>query len=196
VRADVVVSQGCRAVGPPLCVTHGTGPIVHTLDGSPALHRVEQVLRELPPEAREQARRGLFVGRPVRPDATGRGDYLIRHLVGADSKHGLLAVSEELADGERIRLHVRDAATAREDLELLLSPQSLDSRAGAALVFPCNGRGARMFGGPDADITCVQRALGLGIPAAGCFCAGEIGPVGGRSYVHGHTACVVVLRSF
>jgi small ligand-binding sensory domain FIST len=29
---------------------------------------------------------------------------------------------------------------------------------------------------------------------AGMFCAGEIGPVGGRSFVHGFTASVVLFR--
>jgi small ligand-binding sensory domain FIST len=26
------------------------------------------------------------------------------------------------------------------------------------------------------------------------FCAGEIGPVGGRNHVHGHTACIALVR--
>jgi small ligand-binding sensory domain FIST len=35
----------------------------------------------------------------------------------------------------------------------------------------------------------------LGSPAlAGMFCAGEFGPVGGRSFVHGFTASVLVFR--
>lgn len=32
------------------------------------------------------------------------------------------------------------------------------------------------------------------IPVAGCFAAGEIGPVGGESFLHGQTACVVLFR--
>jgi small ligand-binding sensory domain FIST len=30
---------------------------------------------------------------------------------------------------------------------------------------------------------------------AGFFAAGEIGPIGGRSHLHGHTACVVLFRA-
>ena len=39
----------------------------------------------------------------------------------------------------------------------------------------------------------VVRAQLLGpIPAAGMFCAGEIGPVGGQSFLHGFTASVAL----
>ena len=32
----------------------------------------------------------------------------------------------------------------------------------------------------------------LGVPAGGFFCAGEIGPVGGRNFLHGFTATMAV----
>lgn len=34
------------------------------------------------------------------------------------------------------------------------------------------------------------------LPMAGCFAAGEIGPVGGESFLHGQTACVVLFREW
>lgn len=194
IRADVVVSQGCRSVGPPLEVTHSERNLIHTLDGSPALQRIEQVLRELPVREREQVVQGLFVGRPTRKDSWGQGDYLIRSLVGTDRQHGILAVADDVPQSEMIRLHVRDGVTAREDLELLLCPQTVDSRAQAALLFTCNGRGTKLFGSPNGDVGTMQEALGGAVPGAGMFCAGEIGPVGGRNYLHGHTASVVILR--
>ncbi len=36
---------------------------------------------------------------------------------------------------------------------------------------------------------------GGSLPLAGFFAAGEIGPVGGQSFLHGHTACVVLFRN-
>jgi small ligand-binding sensory domain FIST len=63
--------------------------------------------------------------------------------------------------------------------------------AAGALIFTCNGRGSHMFGVQDHDASAVDRALG-GAPAAGFFCAGEIGPVGPRSFVHGFTATMAV----
>jgi small ligand-binding sensory domain FIST len=195
IRADVVVSQGCRAVGPPLTVTRGEGNVIAELDGEPALRRTEEVLRGLPEGERERLRLGLYLGLPVRDDATGRGDYLIRALLGADQARGLLAVGDRVAEGQRVRLHVRDAETAREDLELLLMPQAFDAPARAALLFACNGRGRGLYGAPDGDIGPLQAALGGEVPVAGMFCAGEIGPVGPRNSLHGHTASIAIIRA-
>jgi len=193
-RADVVVSQGCRPVGPALEVTRVEQNVIFELDGQPALERAEQVLQGLPQEEREYLRQGLYVGRPAKGGATGRGDYLIRNLLGADRDRGAIAVGDRIAERERVRLHVRDANTAREELEMLLSPQVVDTKAQAALLFSCNGRGRAFFGEPHRDVTSLQEALGGGVPVAGFFCAGEIGPVAERNYVHGHTASIAIFR--
>ena len=195
VRVDVIVSQGCRPVGPPLEVTRAQGNLMIELDGQPALERAEQVLQEIPDEERDRLQHGLYIGRPVRPGASGPGDYLIRNLLGADREHGVIAVGDLVGERERVRLHVRDAQTAREDLEMLLSPQAFDSRAEAALLFACNSRGRGLYGKPDGDIGILQDALGGAVPAAGMFCAGEVGPVGGKNFLHGHTASIALIRS-
>ena len=193
-RADVVVSQGCRAIGPPLTVTLGEGNVIAELDRRPAIERVEEVLQELPEGEHERLQRGLYVGLPVRPDAEGRGDYLIRALLGGDHARGLIAVGDRVSVGQQVRLHVRDAGTAREDLEMLLSPQAFDTPARAALLFACNGRGRGLYGTADGDIGPLQAALGGGVPAAGMFCAGGIGPVGERNFLHEHTASIAIIR--
>ena len=193
-RADVVVSQGCAPIGPVLEVTGAEDNLILTLDGQPAVERAEQVLRDLPESERSRLEHGLYVGRPARGDASGRGDWLIRNLMGADRDRGALAIGDRVTLREKIRLHVRDAATAAADLDLLLSPQAFDSRAGAALLFACNGRGRGLYGAPDRDISMLQSAIGGPVPAAGMFCAGEVGPVGERNFVHGHTASIAILR--
>ncbi len=193
-RADVIVSQGCRPVGPALEVTEVEQHMILALDGRPALERAEEVLRGLPETERARLANGLYVGRPVKGDASGRGDYVIRNLLGADRDRGVIAIGDRAVVHERIRLHVRDAATAREDLEMLLSPQPFDRPASAALLFACNGRGSGLFGSPDVDIATLQSALGGAVPVAGMFCAGELGPVGERNLLHGHTASIAILR--
>lgn len=193
-RADVVVSQGCEPVGPALEVTDARENLILALDGRPALERAEEVLRDLPESDRARLEQGLYVGRPARGDASGRGDWLIRNLLGADRERGALAVGDRVGAREKIRLHVRDAKTAAADLGMLLSPQAFDTRAEAALLFACNGRGRLLYGEPDRDITQLQGALGEGVPAAGMFCAGEVGPVGERNFLHGHTASIAILR--
>ncbi len=195
IRADVVVSQGCEPIGPPLEVTHIEGNLIVTLDGQPALERVEQVLREVPEAERDRLGQGLYVGRPVNGDASGRGDYLIRNLLGADRERGAIAVGDQIHLREKVRLHVRDARAALSDLEMLLSPQAFDARAQGALLFACNGRGQMLHGVADRDVSTLQDSLGGNVPCAGMFCAGEVGPVGARNFLHGHTASIAVLRA-
>jgi small ligand-binding sensory domain FIST len=62
---------------------------------------------------------------------------------------------------------------------------------GGALLFSCNGRGRNLFSAADHDAGLLDELLG--VPAAGLFCQGEIGPVGGRNHVHGFTATIALL---
>jgi len=96
-------------------------------------------------------------------------------------------VGEVVPVGTTVQFHVRDAEAADEDLRELLAPVSGE----AALLFTCNGRGTRLFGEPHHDARIVRDALGTDT-VAGMFCAGELGPIHGRSFVHGFTASVVL----
>jgi small ligand-binding sensory domain FIST len=193
-RADVVVSQGCRPIGPTVQVTRAERNVIYELDGVPAAERVQQIVTSLPDDEQRLLRQGLLLGKPVRSGAAGRGDYVIRNLIGHDPESGALALGDAVAAREQLRLHARDAETAREDLELLLSPQAFDTPAAAALLFSCNGRGRNLYPEPHGDITPLQEALGGAVPAGGFFCGGEIGPVGERNFVHGHTASIAIIR--
>ena len=44
----------------------------------------------------------------------------------------------------------------------------------------------------DADFD--SKVLESEVPVAGFFAAGEIGPIGGRNFLHGFTASVAVFR--
>jgi small ligand-binding sensory domain FIST len=118
----------------------------------------------------------------------------VRGLVGADPATGQVAVASEVHQGQVVRLHARDAASADRDLREALGVRmaALGGRQPAgALLFSCNGRGRGLFGRGDHDAVAVDEAL-AGAPAAGFFAAGEIGPVGGESFLHGFTATVAV----
>ena len=112
----------------------------------------------------------------------GRGDFLVRNVIGADRESGAIAVGDRVEVGQTVQFHVRDAAAADEDLHELLQGTSAEG----ALLFTCNGRGERLFGVPNHDAAMVEALLGP-LPAAGGFCAGEIGPIGGRNFLHGFT---------
>lgn len=195
IEIDVVVSQGCRPIGRPLTVTQAQRNILITLEDQPAMSRLQQLFEELPESDQDLLRNGVYVGRAIDStrDDLGRGDFLIRGVMGADPQRGIIAVGDFVEEGERVQFHLHDAATATEDLELLLLPQTLQDPPAGAFVFSCNGRGTRLYDHPNGDITTIQQFLG-GAPVAGFFCAGEIGPVGGKNFLHGHTASLVIFR--
>jgi len=189
------VSQGAGPVGPEMAITAAEGNLIGQLAGKPAMERLGEVIAALPEHERELASSGVLIGVVIdenRPDYE-RGDFLVRPIIGADRESGALAIGESVRIGQTVRLHVRDAASADEDLREALRAQAQalgsDGAAGA-LLFTCNGRGSHMFEVPDHDAAALEDSLGA--PTAGFFCAGEIGPVGGRPFLHGFTATLAV----
>ncbi|MGQ0804831.1 MAG: FIST signal transduction protein [Actinomycetota bacterium] len=189
IEVRTLVSQGCRPVGRPYVVTRAQRNFVEELGGQPALGRLQELAAGASEEERELLRGGLHVGLVVDEHKAefGRGDFLVRNLLGADRESGALAVGDTVTVGQTVQFHVRDADAADEDLRELLAGVDAD----AALLFTCNGRGKHLFGTPDHDAGLVEQLLGP-IPLAGCFCAGEIGPVGGRNFLHGFTASLAL----
>jgi small ligand-binding sensory domain FIST len=190
------VSQGATPIGPELTITAGEGRIIHELAGRPALAALRSVIEDLGDDERRILAEGMLLGIVVesgRPDYL-HGDFLVRSVLGGDPETGTIAVGAPISPGQVVRVHARDAASADRDLHdaLGLRRQALGSDLPAgALMFTCNGRGRGMFGVPDHDMSTLTAELGA-IPTAGFFAAGEIGPVGGESFLHGFTATVAV----
>jgi small ligand-binding sensory domain FIST len=190
------VSQGAAPIGPELTITAADGHIISELAGKPALEKLRETIEALPAEDLALVQGGLLMGIVVdvnKPEYV-QGDFLVRGLVGADPETGQVAVAADVRPGQVVRLHARDAASADRDLReaLGIRMRALGGRTPAgALVFSCNGRGRGLFGCPDHDAEAVAEEL-AGAPAAGFFAAGEIGPVGGESFLHGFTATVAV----
>jgi small ligand-binding sensory domain FIST len=189
-----VVSQGCRPIGQPLVVTRAEKNIVFELGGQPPMKVLQDLLPQLPTRDQQLARTALFLGRVINEyqEEYGRGDFLIRNLIGSDPQSGALAVGDWMRTGQTVQFQVRDGKTADEDLRHLLKEQKGKSAGDSphgALLFSCLGRGAGMYGVPNHDIALVHEFFGP-VPTAGFFCNGEIGPVGDHAFVHGFTSVI------
>jgi small ligand-binding sensory domain FIST len=184
-----VVSQGCRPVGAPYVITRGESNRIHELAGRRAVDRVQDTAAAASEDDRALMRAGLHLGIVVDEHRVDfdRGDFLVRNVLGGDPETGALVVGDEITVGQTVQFHVRDAIAADEDLREMLAGED----ATAALLFTCNGRGIRFFGEPDHDAGVLDQLLGP-LPVAGGFCAGEVGPVGGRSFLHGFTASLAL----
>jgi small ligand-binding sensory domain FIST len=188
-----VVSQGCRPLGKPLVITKAQENVILELGGKTPLQQLQDLWLTLTSRDHQLVQQGLMIGRAVSEyrDTFGRGDFLVRSLIGMDRATGAIAIGDHVRVGQTVQFHVRDAASADEDLRLLLESAGPGTGRQGGLLFSCNGRGTRLFGKPDHDAQAVRSALG-DVPLAGFFAQGELGPVGGQNFIHGFTASLVL----
>ncbi|MCK9519861.1 MAG: FIST C-terminal domain-containing protein [Dehalococcoidia bacterium] len=191
---NAVVSQGAAPIGDTWTVTGVERNVVRSLGGRAPLEVLVDTVRSLPPEMQQRASRNLLIGLAMDEyrDEFQRGDFLIRNLVGVDQETGAVAVGAFPRVGQTLQFQVRDAAAADEELrEMLdvLGGELGESSPAGALLCLCNGRGVGLFGEPHHDARAVRERFGP-VPATGFFCNGEVGPVGGKNFVHGFTASI------
>jgi small ligand-binding sensory domain FIST len=188
-----LVSQGCTPIGPESVITRAEGNVILELAGKPAFARLREIVASLSPDEQHHAAEGLLAGLVIDENKAdyGPGDYLMRGLLGGDETSGALAVGAPVRVGQTLRFHVRDAESADLDLRRTLAGGLAGADPAGALMFTCNGRGAHMFAAADHDARVAGDAL-RSDALAGFFCGGEIGPVGGRSFLHGFTATLAV----
>jgi small ligand-binding sensory domain FIST len=194
IAIETVVAQGCRPIGTPLFVTRRERNIILELDGEPALGMLEKIHESLSPAEKKLVRHSLFVGVVMDESrqAYEQGDFLIRNLMGIDPESGAIAVATPLRDNQVVQFHLRDAETSADDVDEMLAKSSSTGTAGA-LLFSCLGRGAMLYGHTNHDSDAFRRNVG-DLPIGGFFCNGEIGPVGGRTFVHGYTSSFGLIR--
>lgn len=211
---DTIVAQGCRPIGQPYWVTEGERNILLAMqedDGSglpsdrcavnrSPLEQLQDLVQALSEDDRQLAQQNhIFIGVAQNgfKQTLEPGDFLIRNLLGVDPRVGAIAIGDLIRPGQRIQFHLRDAETSAEDLDLLLrryvqAGKSNPSPVGA-LMFSCLGRGEGLYGEPNFDSQLVNEYLAE-LPIAGFFCNGEIGPVGGSTFLHGYTSVFGIYR--
>lgn len=196
---DTVVAQGCRPVGELMQITACHGNVLMELDDRPALTVVQELFSSLGEEDRRLAATSMFLGLLMDEfnEESKVGDFLIRNVIAGDGKSGAIAVGEHLQEGMRVRFHLRDARTSAEDLHSVLTGYETalhrKSEVSGALLFSCLGRGEHLYGEPNFDTGVFREHLG-GVPVGGFFCNGEIGPVGGTTFLHGYTSSFGLFR--
>jgi small ligand-binding sensory domain FIST len=192
-----IVSQGCRPIGRPMVITKAEDNMIHELGGRSALEQLRELWQTLSAEDQKLLQQGLHIGRVISEyqDEFQRGDFLVRNVMHLDRSSGALFITDQVRVGQTVQFHVRDAATADEDLHALLQldVSAHEKKPSGALLFSCNGRGSRLFAQPNHDASVIHAEVGA-IPLAGFFAQGELGPVGGQNFIHGFTASVALFE--
>ncbi|MGL6109975.1 MAG: FIST signal transduction protein [Rubrivivax sp.] len=212
------VTQGCQPIGPVRHVTAAERNAVLALDGEPALRCL---LRDLgatqdAPGTLLPKLRATLVGLSEGTEAMlARGamfgaDTRVRHLIGVDPGHEVVAIADTVQVGMRLAFCQRDLAAARRDLVRIcselreeLSPDTdpggaeavpgkdmAAQRVAGAIYVSCSGRGGPHFGGPSAEMQIIKHALG-DVPLVGFFAGGEIA----RHHLYGYTGVLTVFSA-
>ncbi|MGA1285352.1 MAG: FIST signal transduction protein [Prochlorothrix sp.] len=193
-----IVAQGCRPIGSVLRVTEAKRNVLTQVQVGDddkemtPLEALQDIVQSLDPADRQLVQNSLFMGIACNPFQMELkpGDFLVRNLLGVDPRTGAIAVGDRLRPGQRIQFHLRDAHTSAEDLEILLKQyrqENWEAKALGGLMFSCLGRGENLYEEPNFDSDLFRQYLGE-IPLGGFFCNGEIGPIGGNTYLHGYTS--------
>ncbi len=195
-RLETLVAQGCRPIGQPVFVTSCRDNLIFELDGKRPLEVLQELYETAEARDRELFRHSLFLGVGMREGETEYqvGDFLVRNLLKIDQTSGAIAVAAQVEQGTVVQFHLRDAATSAEDLEAHLADLSRESAPEGALLFSCLGRGEHLYGQPDHDSRAFASRCGH-VPLGGFFCNGEIGPVQGRTFLHGYTSSFGLFRT-
>lgn len=196
------VTQGCQPIGPSRTVTRCERNFVFTLDERPALECLLEdtgLAANLPKRELIRALSGTLAGLraerldlPARPGQFGV-DWVVRHLVGVDTRQQILAIAEQVEPGMQLSFCRRDPKSALSDLvriatEIRAELESEPSRRAAGAVYiSCAGRGGAHFGAPHTELQTVKHALG-DLPLVGFFAGGEIA----RANLYGYTGVLTV----
>lgn len=188
-RIKTLVAQGCRPIGDPATITRADRNMIFEIAGESPIERIRKIWSKADPRERSLMQAGLKIGRVVDEykNEFAPGDFLVRPVTGADAEGGFIAVGDVVEVGQTVQFHIQDPETA--DADMMTALQSVNDASGA-LLFSCNGRGTNLFAEPNHDALSVRRWLG--VPTVGMFCAGEMGPVGGRNFLHGLSASLAL----
>ena len=196
-QAQVVVAQGARPIGTPMFATRVDGHLLCEVDGRSPLDVVRALHEAASPAEQELMRRSLLLGVEQAHPGVERsaGELLVRNIVGVEPRRRALAVGAVLDQYQVVQFAVRDAQAADQDLRRQLERVRAAAGPGVAggLLFSCTGRGQYLYGEADHDSRAFQEVCGAA-PLGGFFCNGELGPVSGRTHLHGFTSVFALFR--
>ena len=115
--------------------------MIAELGGKPALLQLQELFDTLGPETsrrwpgRDCTSAGSSTSIATR---SSRGDFLVRNVQGADRQTGAIAIGDWVRVGQTVQFHVRDAATADEDLNALLAAAKASGSRGPAQARCCS----------------------------------------------------------
>ena len=193
----VAASSACRLISDLHPIEDVSAGLVMRLGGRSAL---EELSRAAPAASAQGGAAPLVLAALADDETTEDGlpRVVIRPVRGVDPARQGVMIGAEARPGMRLAFAVRDAATARADLETtarLVSKNALGAAPRFALYLTCAGRGQALYGAPDVEVRILRQRFG-DLPIAGMHSAFEIAPRPGRpSRIELYTSVLALFRS-
>lgn len=169
------LTQGCTPIAGKHVITECERNIIAKIDERPALDVFYEDIGEILARDLNRAAGYIFAGLPLAGADSDRGDYLVRNLIGVDTKNKLLAIGDLIEPGQPIQFCRRDGRSAWEDLQRMLEELKarIDTPPRGGVYYSCLGRGQNLFGSDSEELRAIRSALG-DFPLVGFFANGEI----------------------
>lgn len=191
------IAQACQPISPVHTVTKSHKNLILELDGRPAFAVFAEVVRQPLLDDLRRAAAFVFVGLPVDAERQriARGEYVVRNIVGVDPNQGIVAIADEIRQGQKMVFTLRDGSGSRDDLQVTLEAQAQaweGQAPGFGLYFDCVGRGSGLYGFPDLDTSYIKQYLG-DVPVIGFFTGCEIAPIQRQPSLHQYSGVLVLV---
>ena len=182
------LSQGCSPISETLTITRSQRNIILELDGRPAFDVLLDVTGKEFLDNLQKMGGTIFVAFPIQ--GSDKGDYTVRNLVGLDPQNNVIAISENISDGDKLLFCRRDKESAVKDMYRM--SEDLKRRIGekqirGGVYISCAARGPNQFSGSAREVDIIKETLG-DFPLAGFYANGEIS----RDEIYAYTGVLAV----
>lgn len=193
---EIGITQSCQPLGEPYRITRSQGNHIYEIDGRPAYDIFLELMTQLRFDDTREVFNHVFLGLPLSSYQTDftRSRYLIRNIMGVNARKGVLTCASHVEQGDYVTFALRDPLKAKEDMLRLL--EDLKNRSAGrtplfGVYFNCCARGTSLYGIPGED-TCLIREHFPGLPLAGFFTFGEIGPLEDANHLHHYSGILAL----
>ena len=182
------LSQGCSPISETLTITKSQRNIILELDGRPAFDVLLDVTGKEFLDNLQKMGGTIFVAFPI--PGSDKADYTVRNLVGLDPQNKVIAISENISDGDKLLFCRRDKESAVKDMYRM--SEDLKRRIGekqirGGIYISCAARGPNQFPDSARELDIITETLG-DFPLAGFYANGEIS----RDEIYAYTGVLAV----
>ncbi len=171
---STAIGTGWRTLGAVGTVTRSEAGAVQEIDGRPALEFLGRYLDASGPAA---------FGNPLSIVEAGATESYLRAIQGSDPATGTVRLTGEVPVGATVQLTTADTDEIIAGTKAALARATADFPEGAtpeaALIFSCAIRQYLLGSRTKVETELARSEYGAGIPIAGMYCYGEVGPIKG-----------------